>query len=206
MAERVLFKETLDKIKASVSLQEIISSFGYPCPSHEVHMSCMFHTEKTASLRVYDPLKGDGSWYCFGCGKGGDSLRFVQELEKMTASEALALLATRFNIEPVTVEQVNAVVSRVENALHPFKKKKPLWDAYQKRCSAIFQELTDSKLFLPEELKRFWEAAQDLEEKLQDTTENWRQDWINQLTDQAEMMKETKLEEQEDGQGNLRQP
>ena len=36
---------------------------------------CVFHSERTASMRFWP----NGSWHCFGCGNGGDKLRFLSE-------------------------------------------------------------------------------------------------------------------------------
>ncbi|MDR3013439.1 MAG: DNA primase [Chitinispirillales bacterium] len=51
---------------------------------------CPFHNEKTPSFTV-NPAKG--VFYCFGCGKGGDVFRFVQEIEGVDFLEALKMLA-----------------------------------------------------------------------------------------------------------------
>ncbi len=50
---------------------------------------CPFHDEAEGSFTAY----GDSQrWYCFGCGLGGDVLDFVQRIEGLTLSEALAQL------------------------------------------------------------------------------------------------------------------
>jgi DNA primase len=53
---------------------------------------CPFHTEKTPSFSVNPGL---GIFICFGCGKKGDVLTFVQEIEQLTFYETLKLLADR---------------------------------------------------------------------------------------------------------------
>ncbi len=57
---------------------------------------CPFHSEKTASFYVV-PEKN--IFYCFGCGKGGDAVKFLMEFEKMSYPEALRELARRAGIE-----------------------------------------------------------------------------------------------------------
>ncbi len=57
---------------------------------------CPFHPEKTPSFSV-TPEKG--FFKCFGCGKGGDVLSFVQELDGLNFLEALRLLAEEAGIE-----------------------------------------------------------------------------------------------------------
>jgi DNA primase len=56
---------------------------------------CPFHTEKTPSFSVNPVL---GIFICFGCGKKGDVLTFVQEIEQLTFPETLKLLAERNGI------------------------------------------------------------------------------------------------------------
>ncbi|HEX6330547.1 MAG TPA: DNA primase [Actinomycetota bacterium] len=51
---------------------------------------CPFHTEKTPSFSV---SPGKGMYYCFGCGAGGDAIRFVREVEHLEFAEAVERLA-----------------------------------------------------------------------------------------------------------------
>ena len=55
---------------------------------------CPFHSEKTASF-VVSPSKQ--IYHCFGCGVGGDAIKFVMEKEKFTYPEALEKIATILN-------------------------------------------------------------------------------------------------------------
>ncbi len=57
--------------------------------------NCPFHGEKTPSFHV---SVSKGIFKCFGCGKGGDSVRFVMEHEKYSYPEALKFLAQKYNI------------------------------------------------------------------------------------------------------------
>ncbi len=56
---------------------------------------CPFHEERTPSFSV-DPV--GKLYYCFGCGKGGDVVRFVQETENLDFVGAIEWLAERFRI------------------------------------------------------------------------------------------------------------
>lgn len=58
--------------------------------------NCPFHNEKTPSFNV-NPSKG--IYKCFGCGKAGDAVNFIQEYEKFSFVEALRWLAEFYNIE-----------------------------------------------------------------------------------------------------------
>ena len=56
---------------------------------------CPFHNEKTPSFTVYPE---NGSFYCFGCGVGGDVFSFVRQIENLDYIDAVKLLAERSGI------------------------------------------------------------------------------------------------------------
>lgn len=56
---------------------------------------CPFHNEKTPSFTVYPE---NGSFYCFGCGVGGDVFSFVRQIENLDYIEAVKLLAERSGV------------------------------------------------------------------------------------------------------------
>ncbi len=56
---------------------------------------CPFHTEKTPSFSVHQSHQ---FYKCFGCGAGGDALKFIMEIERISFQEALKLLADRNGI------------------------------------------------------------------------------------------------------------
>ncbi len=53
---------------------------------------CPFHGEKTPSFNIYTE---NGSFYCFGCGVGGDVITFVMKIENLDYMEAVKFLAQR---------------------------------------------------------------------------------------------------------------
>lgn len=55
---------------------------------------CPFHQEKTPSFTVSD----EGLWYCFGCGEGGDILKFVMQHEGLGFNDAVRSVAERAGI------------------------------------------------------------------------------------------------------------
>lgn len=57
---------------------------------------CPFHNEKTPSFTVYPDT---ASYYCFGCGAGGDVINFVRNIENLDYIEAVKLLADRAGIK-----------------------------------------------------------------------------------------------------------
>jgi DNA primase len=62
---------------------------------------CPFHQEKTPSFTV---SAEKGLYYCFGCGEGGDIVRFVERIENLSFAEAIEQLGERFGV-PVEFEE-----------------------------------------------------------------------------------------------------
>lgn len=73
---------TSDEIKEKYSMEEIVGRYGYR-PNRAGFISCPFHKEKTASMKIYKT-----SYYCFGCGANGDVFTFVQHMEHISFKEA----------------------------------------------------------------------------------------------------------------------
>lgn len=57
---------------------------------------CPFHNEKTPSFTVYPETN---SYYCFGCGAGGDVVTFIRNIENLDYIEAIKLLADRSGLK-----------------------------------------------------------------------------------------------------------
>jgi DNA primase len=77
--------DIVDVVGSYVELKKAGANFKAPCP---------FHDEKTASF-VVSPAKQ--IYHCFGCGAGGDSIKFTMEYEKLNYPEALEKLAQNYN-------------------------------------------------------------------------------------------------------------
>lgn len=78
---------TKKEIKDLYSMKDILERYGLPQPNRAGFIYCPFHKEKTASMKIYKD-----SFYCFGCGAGGDIFTFVQELDGISFKEAYAAL------------------------------------------------------------------------------------------------------------------
>lgn len=76
-----------EQIKDLYSMKDILERYGLPQPNRAGFICCPFHKEKTASMKIYKD-----SFYCFGCGAGGDIFTFVQELDGISFKEAYAAL------------------------------------------------------------------------------------------------------------------
>lgn len=87
------YNNNVDKIKQLVTIQNIIDRYGYK--PQKGFISCPFHNEKTPSLRIYTDTN---TFYCFGCGMGGDVISFVTHLFKIDFGSAIMRLDDDFGL------------------------------------------------------------------------------------------------------------
>jgi DNA primase len=86
-------QEDIDAVKERTDIAQLVGQFLTLKRTGHDSLSglCPFHQEKTPSFSV-SPSKG--VFYCFGCGKGGDAITFVRELESLSYVEAIERLAS----------------------------------------------------------------------------------------------------------------
>ena len=90
-------KEQIQEIKARVNIVDVVSRYVKLKPVGKSFAAlCPFHNEKTPSFFVNPQL---GIFKCFGCGKAGDVITFLQEIERISFFEALQRLAKEAGIE-----------------------------------------------------------------------------------------------------------
>ena len=89
-------QETVDKILDAAHIEEVVGDFvDLKKRGTSLTGLCPFHNEKTPSFHV---SVSKGIYKCFGCGAGGDAVRFIMEHEKYGYPEALRDLAGKYNI------------------------------------------------------------------------------------------------------------
>jgi DNA primase len=94
--------ETVALINQQADILEVVQDFvSLKKKGTNYTACCPFHNEKTPSFSV---SASKGIYKCFGCGKGGDSVSFVMDIENYTYIEALKYLAKKYNIELKTDE------------------------------------------------------------------------------------------------------
>jgi DNA primase len=89
--------ESLERVKQAADIVEVISAHTdlRRQGSRWVGL-CPFHEERTPSFSVDAQEK---LYHCFGCGVGGDTIKFVEEKEGLAFAEAVELLADRYGVE-----------------------------------------------------------------------------------------------------------
>ncbi len=94
---RMIPQDTVNQILQAAEISEVVGEFvNLKKRGANLIACCPFHNEKTPSFSV-SPAKG--IYKCFGCGKGGDSVRFIMDLEGFSYPDALKWLAKKYNIE-----------------------------------------------------------------------------------------------------------
>ncbi len=89
--------ESLDRLKQTADIVEVVSAHTDLRRQGARWVGlCPFHDERTPSFSVDAQEK---LYHCFGCGVGGDVIKFVEEKEGLGFSEAVELLADRYGVE-----------------------------------------------------------------------------------------------------------
>lgn len=111
---KLLSKETVELIKSQLNIVDIVSEYvSLQRVGKNFRGLCPFHSEKTPSFYV-NPEKR--FYHCFGCGASGDVIKFVQEIENISFTEAIQKLAQRAGIElPKKISSRNDYYSKYVN-------------------------------------------------------------------------------------------
>ena len=89
----MISKEIIEEIKRRNDIEDVISQYvALKRAGSNANGLCPFHSEKTPSFTVF---KGTDSFYCFGCGAGGDVITFIMKVENLDYVGALEFLAKR---------------------------------------------------------------------------------------------------------------
>ena len=101
--------DIVELIGSYVTLKRAGSNFGGLCP---------FHSEKTPSFTVFPDSE---SFYCFGCGAGGDAITFVMKNENLDYPSAVEVLAGRAGIQ-IVKEQEKSTGGLTRKRVHDMNK------------------------------------------------------------------------------------
>jgi len=89
--------ESLERVKQAADIVEVVSAHTDLRRQGARYTGlCPFHDERTPSFSVEPQEK---LYHCFGCGVGGDVIKFVEEKEGVGFAEAVELLADRYGVE-----------------------------------------------------------------------------------------------------------
>jgi len=83
------------QINQTISMQDVANRYGIET-NRAGFTACPFHSDKTASLKIYSDI-GKG-FYCFGCNRGGDVIKFVMLLFNINFVQAITRIKNDFFI------------------------------------------------------------------------------------------------------------
>ncbi|AQG81873.1 DNA primase [Spirosoma montaniterrae] len=96
-------EETVERIRQSADIIEVINDFVSLKKRGSNYIACCpFHNEKTPSFNV-NPVRQ--IYKCFGCGKAGDAVKFIMDIENIGYGDALRYLAKKYGVEIEEQEQ-----------------------------------------------------------------------------------------------------
>ena len=99
----MISKETIEQVIMRNDIESLIGSYvSLKRAGSNLKGLCPFHSEKTPSFTVYPQ---DNSFYCFGCGAGGDAITFIRKRENLDYPDAVEFLANRAGITIVNDER-----------------------------------------------------------------------------------------------------
>lgn len=106
----------LDTLRQSSDIVSVVSSYvEVKRTGRDYVCSCPFHSEKTPSCHIYTENQ---SFYCFGCGAGGDVINFIRLIERLDYVESVRFLAQRAGLsmpeDEITDQGANRRVRMLE--------------------------------------------------------------------------------------------
>ena len=113
-------EEIINEIKYRNDIETAISSYvTLKRRGKNLVGLCPFHGEKTPSFTVYPE---NGSFYCFGCGVGGDIFTFTKLIENLDYVEAVKLLAERSGIT-IPENGYDDSLSKLKNTIYEINRE-----------------------------------------------------------------------------------
>lgn len=92
----MISRETIEEVLLRTDIQTLIGGYvTLKRASANLKGLCPFHSEKSPSFTVYP---ANNSFYCFGCGAGGDQISFIMRMEHLDYPDAVEFLAKRAGI------------------------------------------------------------------------------------------------------------
>ena len=92
----LISRATVDEVLLRNDIESLIGSYvSLKRAGSNLKGLCPFHSEKSPSFTVYP---ADNSFYCFGCGVGGNAITFIRQIEHLDYPDAIEFLAKRAGI------------------------------------------------------------------------------------------------------------
>lgn len=112
--------EVIEEVKAANNIVDVVSSYvNLKRKGNTYFGPCPFHREKTPSFAVTADKQ---IYHCFGCGEGGNVIRFIMRVENIGFKEAIEFLADRVKMELPVTNFRDAGMSQDELKIREFHK------------------------------------------------------------------------------------
>lgn len=135
MQKKFYSSQWVDQVKEKNDIVQVISSYINVSKRGGVYWAlCPFHHEKTPSFAINED---EQYYHCFGCGEGGNVIKFVQQIESISFPEAVEKLAERAGIE----------IPQFENGEQIIKDKKTKENVLN--ALNVAMEIYQNNLYLP---------------------------------------------------------
>ncbi|MBN1494547.1 DNA primase [Candidatus Peregrinibacteria bacterium] len=132
--------DIVSEIKARLNIEDIVGQYvQLKKAGRNLKGLCPFHQEKTPSFMV-SPDKQIA--YCFGCHKGGDLFKFIQEVEGVEFKDAIKILADKAGIDPSEYQVLH-------EGAHSKSEKEELFEIHRKSARFYVDYLWNSDEGVP---------------------------------------------------------
>ena len=133
----MISQDSIDGLKARIDILDVISNYiEVKKAGANFKAVCPFHDEKSPSF-VISPQKQ--IYHCFGCGAGGDAIKFVMEYEKLNYPEAIERLA----------DQNNYTLHYTDNK-NPQKQRSQLMEKLSQWYQSLLHTMPTAQAYLQE--------------------------------------------------------
>ena len=133
----MISQDSIDGLKARIDVLDVISNYiEVKKAGANFKANCPFHDEKSPSF-VISPQKQ--IYHCFGCGAGGDAIKFVMEFEKLNYPEAIERLA----------DQNNYTLNYTDNK-NPQKQRSQLMEKLSQWYQSLLHTMPTAQSYLKE--------------------------------------------------------
>lgn len=149
--------EWVSKLKSKCDIVQVISSYLTVNKRGNVYWAlCPFHHEKTPSFAIHED---EQFYHCFGCGEGGDVIKFVQNMESITYRQAMEKLAEKVGLElpeEYDGEKIAKEKKERDNVLYALNLAKEIYKSnLYKETAKKAQEYVKSRKFKKSDLDNF---------------------------------------------------
>lgn len=110
----------MQDLKFRNNIADVVSNYvNLKKKGHNLVGLCPFHSEKTPSFNIYQDSE---SFYCFGCGVGGDVITFIRMIENLDYIESIKFLADRSGMELPEITG-NDNVTYIKNRIYEINRE-----------------------------------------------------------------------------------